>query len=641
MKKAAIYVRVSGEYQTVDRQIKELTQFAELNSYEVIKIFEEKISAYKDLSEREKLLELFEYAKNKECDIILFSEFTRLARTVSELLRHIETFRANGVELYFQKQNLWIKGEKDYLTSMLISVLGVVSEYEVELFTGRAISGKINAFQNKNIAWGNAYPYGYLIENKTKELIINVDEASVVKDIFDMYLNGKSTMFIADYLNANEITPPFYRRSKQSEERRRIRGIEKKEYKKIEVDKLRWTNQSVLYILKNKVYTGVREITFHEADPQNKLPIRKRKKRKEIGTFVKKEKKLEIINEVDFELVQQLIIKNQRGKNSEIKRLNLLRDKLVCGNCNSNFCVKGSNGKRIYKCYGREDRMYRKHNCIKGLDVRMDKLDGLVIQLVSKLLVEINMTENITNKISDLKDKIFRITDLLDKKEIEINKLNQSFKKQVKNVVLMDVGNSDNIKDSILKELYQDLKQDFDKNSGVLNEEKKRLLKELQMNKIKIKSLNRFEQTTNIKEDMDLLKKNPILLKELINSYIDSIVIYKVASYWSLVVVKFVFGGELWGTIKSRKYKLDEIFFDPFYTPRPEYKSWFIDNTDLAFVYDKENNTFYYNGKSKIMNDLNEGVYTYDELNDYFANAGWIGSFALYDYEAMLKNIEN
>ncbi|MFR5683208.1 MAG: recombinase family protein [Clostridia bacterium] len=42
---------------------------------------------------------------------------------------------------------------------------------------------------------------------------------------------------------------------------------------------MKWTNQTILYILKNRVYTGVR-VTFHEADPKNKEPIRKRKNEK-------------------------------------------------------------------------------------------------------------------------------------------------------------------------------------------------------------------------------------------------------------------------------------------------------------------------------------------------------------------------
>ncbi|MFR1242689.1 MAG: recombinase family protein, partial [Butyricimonas faecihominis] len=220
MKKAAIYVRVSGEYQTVERQIKELTEYAEKNNYEIAKVFEEKISAYKELSEREKLLELFTYVENKECDVVLFSEFTRLARTVSELLLHIDRLRNCGVELYFQKQNLWVKDVSDYSTSILINVLGVISEYEVELFVSRSISGKINAFQNRNIAWGNSCPYGYTIAKGTKELVVDKDEASIVVDIFEMYLKGKSTMDIADYLNVNDIKPPFFRRYKQSSERR-------------------------------------------------------------------------------------------------------------------------------------------------------------------------------------------------------------------------------------------------------------------------------------------------------------------------------------------------------------------------------------------------------------------------------------
>lgn len=642
MKKAAIYVRVSGEYQTVERQIKELTEYAEKNNYEIAKVFEEKISAYKELSEREKLLELFTYVENKECDVVLFSEFTRLARTVSELLLHIDRLRNCGVELYFQKQNLWVKDVSDYSTSILINVLGVISEYEVELFVSRSISGKINAFQNRNIAWGNSCPYGYTIAKGTKELVVDKDEASIVVDIFEMYLKGKSTMDIADYLNVNDIKPPFFRRYKQSSERRKLKGIDKKEYKKIDVEKMKWTNQTILYILKNRVYTGVREVTFHEADPKNKEPIRKRKNRKILGTFVNKDNKLKLVNEVDFDVVQQLINRNKRGRIGEVKRLNLLKNKLICGNCGSNFCVKGSNGKRIYKCYSREDRQYEKHNCTDGLDVRMDKLDGLVVQLVAQMLVEMNTKENVSQKINELESDVIEINELINRKEIEIERLNKEFKSKINNIILMD-GKDDNgfINDEYLKQIYADLKADFEKRNADLYEEKNRFLKKNRMNKSKIKSLKQFENI-DIKKGVEELKTDGVLLKELINSYVDSVTIYKVADYWSLVIVKFVFGGELWGTIKSRKYRLDEMFYDEFITPSVEYKSWFIDNRKLNFTYDKVKKEFYYDGKlGNLMVGLEEGDYTYEELNEYFIKEEWIGSFSLFDFEKSINGKNN
>lgn len=633
MKKVAIYARISSENQTADRQVEELKKFAELNDFTVVDIFNENVSAYKDINERIELLRLFENVEKQKYDIILFSEFTRLARTVTELLQHIERFKKNSVELFFQKQGLWIKGKDDINTQITIGVLGVISQYEVELFAERSVSGKINAFKQRNIAWGNAFPYGYSIETKTKELVINEEEAKIVREIFKLYISGKTTLDIADYLNLRDIKAPFKKRMEQTIERRRSKGIKEKKYKKIKHEKLLWTNQAVLYILKNPVYKGVRTVTFYEPDPSNKTPKRKRNDRKLIGSFTNENKNMMIISVVDFELAQERIIKNKKVKNSEIRRENLLKSKLVCGDCGSNFSTINSNSKRVYKCYGKVSRRDKPQICKNGLEVSMEKLDGLVIQLVAKLLLEKNIKEKTRNNIKDLEKEISDLKLMLINKENDIKILKNNHKAWLFKITSLDDNNE------MLKEVYDDGTQKYENNLKKLIAEKETISNSINNNAKRIISLKSFVDN-NITLDINKLKNDKVLLKELIETYINEITIYNVAHLWFLVVVKFSFGGEIWGTIKSGKYKLSEYFFSPDIMDKPEMMGWCLSNLDLNFKYNHSSHKFYYDGKSELMKNIPASEYTYEEMNNILIENEWIGCFPIYNYEGEVINMD-
>ncbi|MFR5683210.1 MAG: hypothetical protein ACLUD1_03915 [Clostridia bacterium] len=118
-----------------------------------------------------------------------------------------------------------------------------------------------------------------------------------------------------------------------------------------------------------------------------------------------------------------------------------------------------------------------------------------------------------------MESDVIEINEFDNRKEIEIERLNKEFKSKINNIILMD-GKDDNgfINDEYLKQIYADLKADFEKRNADLYEEKNRFLKKNRMNKSKIKSLKQFENI-DIKKGEEELKTDGVLLKELINSY--------------------------------------------------------------------------------------------------------------------------
>ena len=95
MKKAAIYVRISTQMQHSDRQLEELIAFAENENYEIVEVYKDVLSGFKNEEERPSLAALLKDSVTNKFDVVLFSEFSRLSRKVGDLTNLIEVFQNN------------------------------------------------------------------------------------------------------------------------------------------------------------------------------------------------------------------------------------------------------------------------------------------------------------------------------------------------------------------------------------------------------------------------------------------------------------------------------------------------------------------------------------------------------------------
>ena len=148
-KQAIIYARVSsvGDRQNTERQISDLTRYAEYSNLTVVKIFEEHISGAKRNTERPVLLEAIEYAKSNNISQILISELSRLGRNAFEVLSTVKEMIDAGINIYFQKEQFTLlddEGKPSLFAPVMIATLSTCAQLERENIKFRLNSGRAN-----------------------------------------------------------------------------------------------------------------------------------------------------------------------------------------------------------------------------------------------------------------------------------------------------------------------------------------------------------------------------------------------------------------------------------------------------------------------------------------------------------------
>lgn len=145
--KAVIYARVSSvtDRQNTERQVKDLMDYASYMKYDVVQVYEEKISGAKKNSDRVVLHESIDYCIDNKIDILLCSELSRIGRSSFEVLETVKRLIDNKVNLFLQKEQMTLldeKGEPSFYAPVVIACLSAASSLEKSNIQFRLNSGR-------------------------------------------------------------------------------------------------------------------------------------------------------------------------------------------------------------------------------------------------------------------------------------------------------------------------------------------------------------------------------------------------------------------------------------------------------------------------------------------------------------------
>jgi DNA invertase Pin-like site-specific DNA recombinase len=148
--RAALYLRVSTDSQTVENQERELRATALRLGHDIVAIYrDDGISGARGRDRRPGFDALHRDIARRKFDLVMAWSVCRLGRSLRDLLSLLEDMRAKNVDLFLEKQGLDTSTPSGRL---IFQVVGAFGEFEREMIRERVLSGMRRAkAQGKHI----------------------------------------------------------------------------------------------------------------------------------------------------------------------------------------------------------------------------------------------------------------------------------------------------------------------------------------------------------------------------------------------------------------------------------------------------------------------------------------------------------
>lgn len=493
----ALYCRLSrddelsGESNSIKNQKLILSKYAEDNKFQNIKFFVD--DGYSGTTfTRPAFMEMMELAENGQVGTIIVKDHSRLGRNrlvVGQLLE--EDFVRLNIRYIAIMDNIdSSKGLNDFLP---------IQDWFNEMHA-KNTSQKVRAvLKNKGesgISLANNVPYGYKKdENDKVKWIIDEASAEVVKEIYNLFVQGHGTCEIARILKEQNImTPSEY-----------FASIGRTFPAKIQTFKHQWNATTVASILDRQEYIGD-TINF-------KYTVRSYKDKTKVN-LPKEEWKIfknthePIIDEYTWNIAQEL--RKNRKKPTRSGKKSIFSGLLFCYDCGKKLYfqspVTDLKAKDHYRCSS-----YKKNSSLCTSHWITDEvLQSLVLENIQKVVSYMKNYEDLfiqEQLAKSTQDQLKQIAK--NKKELE-----QAKKRIIEIDNLFRHIYEDNISGKITDERFRNLSFNYDKEQQELKTKIDQLSKEINTTEKKTTDLTQF--ISNVKKYTEITELTPEILNELI-----------------------------------------------------------------------------------------------------------------------------
>ena len=208
-RKVAAYARVSTDsdeqYTSYEAQIDYYTKYIQSHDdWEFVEVYTDEGISGTNTKHREGFNRMIEDALEGKIDLIVTKSVSRFARNTVDSLTAVRKLKDKGVEVFFEKENIYTLDSKGEL---LITIMSSLAQEE-----SRSISENVTWGQRKRFADGKLMmPYkkflGYEKGPDGQPQIVE-EEAEIVREIYDLFISGKTPKGIAKILTERGIPTP-------------------------------------------------------------------------------------------------------------------------------------------------------------------------------------------------------------------------------------------------------------------------------------------------------------------------------------------------------------------------------------------------------------------------------------------------
>ena len=147
--------------------------------------------------ERPALQKLLADIKEYKVNCVVVYKVDRLSRSLMDFAQLLEFFEKHNVTFVSVTQHFNTNSSMGRLT---LNVLLSFAQFEREIISERT-KDKMGAARRKGKWTGGRPPLGYDLDRENKRIVVNEEEAKLVRDIFDLYIKDRSLLQVAKTIN--------------------------------------------------------------------------------------------------------------------------------------------------------------------------------------------------------------------------------------------------------------------------------------------------------------------------------------------------------------------------------------------------------------------------------------------------------
>lgn len=302
--RVAAYVRVSTELEEQESSFEAQTNYYtkyinDHPNWELSGIFADHGISGLNTKNRDSFNQMISLAMSGEIDLILTKSISRFARNTVDALSTIRKLKTKGVEVIFEKENLH---SLDPTCEVMLTIMSSLAQEE-----SRSISENVRWAARKRMQEGKfslAYTnfLGYQKGADGRPEIVE-EQAVIVREIYQAYLDGKSLNDIASELTKRKVPTP--------------------------AGKQIWRVSTIRSILSNEKYKG--DALLQKTYIPDYLTKKPKKNQGELPSVLVHNSHEAIIDSETFERVQELL--NDADNKKRPRKQYLFTSRIVCGDC--------------------------------------------------------------------------------------------------------------------------------------------------------------------------------------------------------------------------------------------------------------------------------------------------------------------
>ena len=381
--------------------------------------------------------QMIEDALAGKIDLIITKSVSRFARNTVDSLTTIRKLKEKGVEVYFEKENIWTLDAKG---EVLLTIMSSLAQEESRSISENTTWGKRKQFADGKGTLAYSRFLGY-----DKDFKINEEEAKVVRLIYRLFISGKSPYGVGKELERRKIPSP--------------------------AGKPKWHASTVKSIITNEKYKG--DALLQKQYTTDFLQKKRKKNEGEIPQYYVENHHEAIIPPPVFEYVQAEIVR--RSKMDRYSGANIFANKVRCGCCGNWYGAKvwHSNDKYrriIYRC----NRKYQKgKEPCESPHYEEWELKEIFMKALNMLMEE--KDECIAN-LQELIEDTCQINDLevqQESLEEEMELLAEKISKLIRqNTRMLQDQEEYQKKEDTLREVYHQKKEELDELNDMIQDRK-------------------------------------------------------------------------------------------------------------------------------------------------------------------------